>query len=329
MVDIADQPFAPASTRRAAAFRLLSSVLGARYGLALAGVTFLTLCLNLWSNSWGLPDKWHPDEIVARTTKMVLRHSIDPEHYAYGGLHYYIVAAGAVIPAGIYAWLFDPRPDEMTQAEAYAEWRDTRITHVYLLSRSISAVLASSQVLIVYGIGLLLFGRLVAISAALFLAVAPYFVVIAHFATVDTAANFWYWLSILFLSLSWKQGNHHWHLLGALVAGFAIGTKLDRAVILFPLLLLPWLSEEDFVIRRSVWSILLVLLAYVASNPMLILSPFEFLDGTLRWLFLNMVRTDETSYIAVIVDTMQGLGLPLFIAAFAGLVHRRNHKSPI
>jgi hypothetical protein len=147
---------------------------------------------------------------------MVLSRSVDPDEYAYGGLHHYVVAAAAVLPAGLYALVFDPPPDEALQPDAYAEWRDTQRTHVYVLSRTISAVLASAQVLIVYLVGLLLFDRFVGILAALFLAVAPYFVVIAHFATVDTAANFWCWLAILFAVLFWTRGDSRWYVLAAL-----------------------------------------------------------------------------------------------------------------
>jgi Dolichyl-phosphate-mannose-protein mannosyltransferase len=299
--------------------RRLGSMFASRTGLPLSAITLLSLCLNLWGNSWGLPDRWHPDEISGRATQMVLRRSLNPDYYAYGGLHFYVVAAGAVVPAGLYALLFDPPADATLESDANAEWRDTRVRHVYILSRSISAIMASGQVLIIYGIGLLFFGNPGAIFSALFLAVAPYFVVIAHFATVDAAANFWYWLSFLFLVLGWQRGNHHWYILAAITAGLAIGTKLDRGVILLPLVLGVVLNPRDSIFRRSLWSVLGLIVGYVVANPMLLLSPFDFLDQTLRWLVVNMVRTEETSYLSLIVDTVQGLGAPLFAVAALGL----------
>ena len=39
------------------------------------------------------------------------------------------------------------------------------------------------------------------------------FVAIAHFATVDAPANFWYWLSCLFAVLIWKRGEGLWYVL--------------------------------------------------------------------------------------------------------------------
>ena len=97
MVNATDQMSGRATGGRAIA--RLSSVFASRNGLALSAITLLSLCLNLWGNSWGLPDRWHPDEISDKATQMVLRRSLDPDFYAYGGLHFYVVAAGAVVPA--------------------------------------------------------------------------------------------------------------------------------------------------------------------------------------------------------------------------------------
>jgi hypothetical protein len=301
----------------------LSGALRSPFGVALSAIVLLSLSLNIWGNSWGLPNRWHPDEITARATQMVLKGSVDPDQYAYGGLHYYTVAGAAVIPAGLYAWLFDPPPDEALAPDAYAAWRDTRIAHVYILARSVSAVLAAAQVLVTYAIGSLLFGSSVGILAAMLLAVAPYFVVIAHFSTVDTAANFWYWLTVLFAILFWKRGDDRWYILAALTAGLAIGTKLDRGLVFAPLLLAHLLRRNDLRMRRLFWSALLVLASYVIVNPMLLISPFKFLDGMTRDLFLNIMREPKagTSFGEILLYIEAGLGLPLFCSAIGGMAY--------
>ncbi len=55
---------------------------------------------------------WHPDEIADRAVFMVLEGRLDPQYPAYGALHHYVVAVGAVAPAGLYSLLFDPRLGE-------------------------------------------------------------------------------------------------------------------------------------------------------------------------------------------------------------------------
>ena len=62
-------------------------------------VLLLSLVLNMWGSYWGTPDSWHPDEITERTITMVQNRTLNSHFFAYGSLHYYVLAVGAVLPA--------------------------------------------------------------------------------------------------------------------------------------------------------------------------------------------------------------------------------------
>src|SRR4029453_9555262 len=57
--------------------------------------------------------------------------------------------------------------------------------------------------------------------------------------------------------------------------------------------------------------------------PTLLVSPFEFLDGFTRDFFFNALRGEpgQTSYIWLLNYVRDGLGLPLFATAVAGLAY--------
>jgi hypothetical protein len=64
----------------------------------------------------------------------------------------------------------------------------------------------------------------------------------------------------------------------------------------------------------------LVLVGYVFANPTVILSFIEFLDGTTRDLFYNVLRegSEPASYKKILGDIKSGMGLPLFLISLAG-----------
>jgi hypothetical protein len=288
----------------------------------LISILLLSIVLNVCGNRWGSPAYWHPDELIHRADYMVQKRTLNPHTYPYGGLQYSILALGAVVPSKIYSRLFDPRPDP-SDDQNYLSWMDRDNTRKIVMSRTISAIFGTSLVFVTFLMGSILFNYRTGLLAASFLAVSPHFVGLSHFATVDMPANFWFWLSCLFSLLVWKHGHRAWYALSALTAGFAIGTKIDRAVIVLPLLMSHFASASSSIYRNIALYGLLIPVAYVIANPALIISFFEFLDGTTRDLFFNMLRGEvgETSYIKLLHDIKSGMGMPLFICAIGGLCY--------
>lgn len=284
-------------------------------------ILILSITLNLWGNHWGAPDYWHPDELTGKAIGMFENRTFIPQTYFYGGLHYYILEAGAILPTRVYAKLFDPIPKE-PDGISRSKWAERQKIRTIWLSRTISAAMATFQVLLTYLISSMLFGRTIGILSSIFLSLSPYFVAISHFATIDTPANFWYWLACYFALMAWKKKSDAWLGLASVTAGLAIGAKIDRVVIVFPLLVSCLATGEGTRFRKLLISVPLVLAGYIVANPALLLSPFLFLDGTSRDLFFNMARSDSdgtSPFLQIFTDMRAGMGLPLLIAAIGGL----------
>jgi Dolichyl-phosphate-mannose-protein mannosyltransferase len=285
-------------------------------------ILILSLVLNLWGNYWGNPETWHPDEITKRAVTMVANRTLNPHEFRYGGLHYYILAVGAVIPVFVYSLLFDPPPAGLDTL-ARTQWKERQLTRISPIARAISALMSTSVVCFTFILGNILFNKRVGYLAALLLTVSMSFVAVAHFATVDSPANFWYWLSCLFALFVWKRGDRLWYVLAAITAGFAIGTKSDRVVILFPLVLSHLLRREKLQSRKLLLFVILIPGSYILANPALFVSFFEFLDGYAREMFFSALRggPGETPYLGILGDMKSGLGLPLFVTSLAGLAY--------
>jgi hypothetical protein len=294
---------------------------GARHGALLTVIILASLCLNLAGNSWGTPDRWHPDEMDSVAAGMVAQKTLNPHFFPYGGLHYYVLALTSAVPVGAYNYFFDPKPatDDARHLDAWRERKDTRVR---ILARATSAVLAALTVLVTYVIASLLFSTATGLLAATFLALSTYFVLIAHFATVDSAANLWYWLACLLALLGWKRDSTPWFAAAAFTIGLACGTKIDRL-----LAVVPWLVALLFrqglrprlSVARAVSCAALIPLGFVVANPTLLFSFFEFVDGTSRDLLFNALRGNgTTAFVPMLSNIANGMSWPLFaIAAMA------------
>ena len=285
-------------------------------------ILLLSFALNLWGNRWGAPNLWHPDEVGQRALEMFGNREINPHHFAYGGLPYYVVWVGAIIPVKIYERFVDPPPGSIDTA-AGKVWFERERGRVIQMARTISGIMSMLVVGMTFIVGATLFEKRVGYLAALFLSVAMGFVAIAHFSTVDAPANFWYWLSCLFALFIWKRGNLHWYVLAALTAGLAVGVKTDRLMILFPLLASHFLRREGWQWRKLLLGAVLIAIGFIIANPTFVLAPFEFLDGYTRDLFFNANRgvPGQTSYLKMVEFLRSGLGLPLFALAVVGIVY--------
>jgi len=290
--------------------------------LAVILILVFSFTLNLWGNRWGAPDYWHPDELTRNSIAMFDQRTLIPPTFYYGGLHYFVLEVGAVLPARIYGKLFDPKPEE-SDSEARTGWEKRVRVRTFRIARGISALMATMQVFLAYQIGSILFGRTVGVLAALFLSSSPYFVAIGHFATIDTPANFWYWLSCFLALVSWKRKSNTWFALACITAGLTAGVKIDRLIIIVPLFLTYLLMREERTPYRGILKFTLFFpIGYVLANPAFLLSTFQFLDGTTRDLFFNMGRGDTEatrSYIALLGDMNSGMGVLLFLVAMASL----------
>lgn len=281
-------------------------------------IQLLSLGFGLWGNRWGAPARWHGDEMYDSAEQMLNARTLDPQHYPYGELHYYTIALAAVVPARLYARSFDPRPAQRgTLADSL--WARASQVRIMRAARAVSAIYATLLVGLTCWLGGLAFGYDTALLAAAFLSVSPYLVTIAHFATVDAAADFWYWAACAAGFRHMKDGRRPWLLVAALLAGLAVGLKADRLVVVAPLLAAFTLARPRAPVRLLAGAALLLPVGFVLANPSIITATLRYVDGYTRDLWFNSLRSPEPHpYAALLRDFGNGLTWPVFALATIG-----------
>jgi len=191
---------------------------------------------------------------------------------------------------------------------------------IMVTARTISGLMGAAIVWTTIEIGTRLFSPAAGLAAGLLLLLARGFVVIAHYGTVDMAANFWYWLACAGTLGIWKTGSRHAYLLSGIAAGLAAGTKIDRTLIVLPLVIAHLLRGRPRPHRNLFAALGMGVVAFLMSNSALVLTPFEFLDGFTRELMFNAVSPQTNEPLRRFVLWLQwGLGDPLLILTLGGV----------
>jgi len=268
------------------------------------------VALRLVGLRWALPTplhyfSYHPDEVflLLPAVRYFARGDWNPHFFNYGTLYLYLVG----IPAVLLGIARDP----------------SSLAPLYLLGRSITALLGIASVPLLY---LAVKGeskRLAAISAML-LAVLPLHVINSHYATVDVAATFWLVLAFLLTLRGARRPGVPTGLITGLAVGLAAATKYNAGLFLLPAILAPAISPPRN--WRWTWLVAVVLgaaLGFAVGCPYFT-SP-DFARG-LRF-ELEHMRVGGTYAFA---NTGSGwgyhlthglpiaLGFPLLLALFSG-----------
>jgi dolichyl-phosphate-mannose-protein mannosyltransferase len=281
-----------------------------RSGPLLATILALSLGLGLWANQWGAPAQWHGDEMSTHARKLVEGRTLDPHHYSYGLLNYYVIALLVVVPDFVYDRVFDPRP-RGAGALADSVWARRDQTRIMRGSRAVSAVQAMLLVAVTCWLGAMAFGVEAGLLAAALLAVDPELVTIGHFATVDTGATLWYWAACALSFRYLTGGRRRWFLVAAFASGIAIGLKADRMAIVAPLLGSFVLARPRGRARDLLMPALLLPLGFAVANPLLVTAPFQYVDGFVRDLWYNALRAPQMAFAGPLSYLRAGLGWPL------------------
>jgi hypothetical protein len=286
--------------------------------LGLAAILLLNLEVDLWGNSWGAPARWHADEMYRRAERMVDARTIDSQYYPFGELHYYTLALLAVAPARLYARSFDRRPAERGTL-ADSSWARRNMIRITPAARAVSGIYAALLVGVTCWLGILALGLEAGLFAATLLAVNPFLVTIGHFATVDAAADFWYWVACTASFQHMRSGRWPWLLMAALLSGLAIGLKADRVVVIAALLTAFVYARPRAHLRDLGVAGILILVGFVIANPSIIITPFGFVDGYTRDLWFNALRSPrDNEYLALLRNLREGLGWPVLALVVLG-----------
>jgi Dolichyl-phosphate-mannose-protein mannosyltransferase len=268
----------------------------------------LSLTLNLWGIWFGLPDSWHPDELVSRSVAMARQFTLIPSSYLYGSMHYYLMLA-VIVPTYLVTELLS-LPVDMQK------------TAVYLAARALSAVMGSGCVIMTYLVGRSLFNQQAALVAALLLAISIGLVNLSHFATVDVPMLFWMMAAYLMSARVLNGGYARDYLLAGAFAGMAAGTKYVGGMALVALVAAYLLREGNRYPKHLVVAIIAAVGTFILVNlPAVLFASCAFFEG---FIIDNAYNTTtgadpgEVLGILVVQGLLRALGMPIaVIAAFA------------
>lgn len=207
----------------------------------LGAILLAGLALRVRGLDFGLPNlQCRPDETtVVNVALGIAAGDPNPHFFNYPSLHLYLLAFldGLWYLSARVLGLFSGRAD-LEQLVL------TDPSPLYLLARSLTAVLGTVSIGLVYLIGRRLADNRVGILAAGFLAVAFLHVRDSHFATVDVPATF-HLLIAWSLLLRYVSGGQRTVLAGAAAFfGLAASTKYNLGLFVGAALVAPWITRS-------------------------------------------------------------------------------------
>ncbi|MCA9132009.1 MAG: glycosyltransferase family 39 protein, partial [Planctomycetales bacterium] len=239
-----------------------------------AGLSLLlavALFLRLYNCAWDDGLLFHPDEanLIRAVQRIDFPGQLDPGFFAYNGFPIYLFRAATDLVSAIV-----PTIEEVAE-----------LKRIVVVSRVVSAVIATASVLVIYLLGCKIQDRRLGYVAAVLLAMNTGMIQTAHFAVTENLMVFWL-LLLTYLTVT-STGNTRGFLRGSwkmgVVLGLALGTKttaLSYFLIPFSGVLPGWwhTSRADGG-RWSDWAKGLLLVGAVAAVTFILVTPYTFL----RW----------------------------------------------
>jgi 4-amino-4-deoxy-L-arabinose transferase-like glycosyltransferase len=265
---------------------------------ALWAILALSLTLNLWGIWFGLPEAWHPDELVSRSVAMARNYTLNPHSFLYGSMHYYIQLL-VILPTYLVTELFSLP-------------FDTQKTAVYLAARILAAVLGVGCVALTYLLSKTLFNQTIALASALVLTLSVALVNIAHFASADIPMLFWMLASYVMSARILEHNGIRNYLFTGIFAGMAAGTKYVGGVAILTLIVSYFFRYRDHHPKYPALGLTAAAVAFIAVNPAIFFASCEFFEGFIIDNAFNTMTGDiQRSDMLVLGGIIDGLGLPL------------------
>lgn len=200
--------------------------------ILLCVLTVAALVLRIWGTSFGLPYRYHIDEMhyVAGAMRMA-NADFNLPYTAHGPNLFYVLL---VCEYGAY-FVVSLALGGVDSATAFARLYHNDPTAFFLLARITSAVFGSLTILPTYLLGRRLSGRRVGLVAAVFLASIFQHVRESHYGTPDVFAGFLVAWCLVFCLRVLKAGRLRDYVLAGVFAGLAMGTKFTNFLLVIPL----------------------------------------------------------------------------------------------
>lgn len=225
------------------AARLRTWTISHSVALAVTGLTLLALALRVFGISDNLPYTSNPDEpaVADRALRILQTGDFNPHYFVYPNLYTYMQMA-----------VYLPRFFLLVSSGAIENLDQVTPIDFYLWGRLLTALLGTLTVPLVFLAGRRLYGTIVGLVAAAFMATNSVHLVYSQLITTDVPATFFSALSLLAIarllpdssttldasrisSVALPSPRHY--LLAGVAMGLAVGTKYNSALVVLPFLL--------------------------------------------------------------------------------------------
>jgi len=189
----------------------------------LALLTLVAALLRFSATSFGLPDKYRPDEGYLVLRALDFEHDWNPRFAVYPAAQMYL-QHGLL---RLYAKLAAPGARDFR--EVYAPDGGAL---AYLLGRRLSAAFGAATVPAIYLVASSGYGPVAGFTAAALVALSPIHVRESRYATTDAALVFWLTLALGAILALTRRGRYRDYLAAGALAGLATATKYPAATVL-------------------------------------------------------------------------------------------------
>lgn len=186
----------------------------------LTAIFVLALLLRLVGFWHGFPVIFNVDEPALVRSALSLRFDLNPKHFDWPHLHFYLNYVLYFMYIKFRGLLLD-----YSFLKETLLWRDPLI--FYYLSRIFNGILGALTVIPLFYTAKTLYDKRTAVLAALLFAVFTLHVRTSHFALIDVPTTFWLTVSVFFASKLLYNPNYKNYMLSGLFAGLAMSTKYN------------------------------------------------------------------------------------------------------
>jgi len=238
--------------------------------MVLAALTLIAGWLRFTATSFGLPDRFRPDEEYMVSRALGFEGDWDPHFAIYPAAQMYVQHAALKYYAALAGQRQNFRAAYATDSQALA----------YLVARRLSAAFGTATVPAIYLAGAPMFGPAAALAAAAITAVSTLPVRESKYATTDAATVFWLTLALAMALRIARRGRTMDYLGAGFFSGLATATKYPAGAVIFAVAAAHmgvWWRE-----RRPWWQLVadpgIYLAAGTAAVTFFCATPYLFMD---------------------------------------------------
>ncbi|HSX39334.1 MAG TPA: glycosyltransferase family 39 protein [Candidatus Saccharimonadales bacterium] len=257
-------------------------------------IFLLALVLREVGINHDLPFVFHPDEPSIIRTALGMRFDLNPHHFDWPHLYFYI---------NYFMYIVFARVRNLFEVLGFKSalgilWNDGQI--FYLLTRALSALLGALTVFFIYLTGKEIFNKKVGLVSALVFALIPFHVLDSHNALIDVPMVFFLSISLYFCAKIYNSADSKNYLLAGIFAGFASSTKYNGGLVVISIVLAHFLRrinlKQSLFDKKGIFLLftagILFLVAFFAGSPYALFDYKTFLrtDGPngAFWQFTNV-----------------------------------------